>query len=114
MEAGLGIIRRAAASAAMSELGIWEAWPGPGTRDDDGVRAWARSGVGSYYHPAGTCRIGPATDPGAVVNPRLQVHGITGLRVADASVMPVIPNAPLHATVLAIAEKAADLIRLRT
>jgi len=114
LEAGLGIIRRVAASAAMSELGIWEAWPGPDTRDGDGVRTWARSGVGSYYHPAGTCRIGPATDHGAVVNPQLRVHGITGLRVADASVMPVIPNAPLHATVLAIAEKAADLIRLRT
>jgi choline dehydrogenase-like flavoprotein len=110
LEAGLGIIRRAAASAAMTELGSRETWPGPGGRDRDGLRAWARSAVGSYYHPAGTCRIGPGTDPDAVVDPRLRVHGITGLRVADASVMPVIPNAPLHATVLAVAEKAADLI----
>jgi len=110
MAAGLGIIRLAAASAAMTELGIWEAWPGPGAGDSDGVRTWARSAVGSYYYPAGTCRIGPPADPEAVVNHQLRIHGITGLRVADASVMPVIPNAPLHATVLAIAEKAADLI----
>ena len=66
--------------------------------------------VGSYYHPAGTCRMGPDTDAGAVVDLQLRVRGITGLRVADASVMPVIPNAPLNATVLAIAEKAAALI----
>ena len=94
----------------MSELGIREAWPGSDTGDSDGVRTWARSTVGSYYHPVGTCRIGSAADRGAVVNPQLRIHGITGLRVADASVMPVIPNAPLHATVRAIAEKAADLI----
>ena len=54
--------------------------------------------------------MGPDADAGAVVDPQLRVRGITGLRVADASVMPVIPNAPLNATVLAIAEKAAGLI----
>ena len=75
------------------------------------MRAWIRRSVGSYFHPAGTCRMG--TGPGAVTDPQLRVHGITGLRVADASVMPVIPNAPPHATVLAIAEKAADLIAPR-
>jgi len=60
--------------------------------------------VGSYYHPAGSCAIGAAVDA------QLRVHGIDRLRVADASVMPVIPNAHPNATVLAIAEKAADLI----
>jgi len=54
--------------------------------------------------------MGPEADAGAVVDLQLRVRGITGLRVADASVIPVIPNAPLHATVLAIAEKAASLI----
>jgi choline dehydrogenase len=49
-------------------------------------------------------------EDGAVTDTELRVHGIDGLRVADASVMPVIPNAPLHATVLAVAERAADLI----
>jgi choline dehydrogenase len=51
------------------------------------------------------------SDPGAVVDPDLRVYGITGLRIADASVLPIIPNAPLNATVLAVAEKAAELIR---
>jgi choline dehydrogenase len=92
----------------MARLGISETWPGPGARDSAGLRDWIRHTVGSYWHPAGTCRIG--TDDGAVTDPQLGVHGIAGLRVADASVMPAIPNAPLHATVLAIAEKAAALI----
>ena len=108
LEAGLGIIRRAAGGAAMARLGISETWPGPGVRDSVGLRDWIWRTVGSYWHPAGTCRIGTGED--AVTDPRLRVYGIAGLRVADASVMPAIPNAPLHATVLAIAEKAAALI----
>jgi choline dehydrogenase len=61
-----------------------------------------------YYHPAGTCRLG--SDPDSVVDLELRVRGVTGLRVADASVMPVITNAHPNATVLAIAERAAGLI----
>jgi len=64
--------------------------------------------VDSYYHPVGTCRMG--TDEGAVVDPDLRVRGVAGLRVADASVMPLIPNAHPHATVVAIAERASALI----
>jgi choline dehydrogenase len=108
LEAGLGIIRRAVADAAMAPLGISETWPGPGVCDSAGLRDWIRHSVCSYWHPAGTCRIG--ADEGAVTDPQLRVHGIAGLRVADASVMPTIPNAHPHATVLAIAEKAAALI----
>ena len=67
-----------------------------------------RRAVGSYYHPAGTCRMGP--DAAAVVDLELRVRGVTGLRVADASVPPVIPNAHPNATVLAVAERAAELI----
>jgi choline dehydrogenase len=77
-------------------------------RTDAGVRDYVRHAVGSYYHPVGTCRMGG--DGRAVVDLELRVQGIDGLRVADASVMPGIPNAHPHATVLAIAEKAADLI----
>jgi choline dehydrogenase len=110
LAAGLAMARNAAADAAFARLGITELAPGPGLRDPAGLRAWIRRTVGGYWHPAGTCRIGPGSDRGAVTDPQLQVHGITGLRVADASVIPVIPNAPLNATVLAIAEKAADLI----
>ena len=111
LEAGLGMIRQATACLAFfSQVRAAEAHPGPGITTSAGLRAWIRGTVGSYWHPAGTCRMGPDTDPDAVVDPQLRVRGITGLRVADASVMPVIPNAPLHATVLAIAEKAASLI----
>jgi choline dehydrogenase len=79
-------------------------YPGP----DTDVRDYVRHAVGSYYHPVGTCRLG--RDDHAVVDLELRVQGIDGLRVADASVMPAIPNAHPHATVLAIAERAADLI----
>jgi choline dehydrogenase len=113
LEAGLGLIRQAAGGAAFTRLGVTEAHPGLGIRGGE-LRAWVRRTVSSYWHPAGTCRIGPGTDPGAVVDPELRVHGITGLRVADASVMPLIPNAHPNATVLAIAERAASLIAGRT
>jgi choline dehydrogenase len=109
LEAGVALIRRAAAGTAFARLGVTEIHPGPGVGGGE-LRAWIRRTVSSYYHPAGTCRIGPGTDPGAVVDTELRVHGITGLRVADASVTPVIPNAHPHATVLAIAERAAGLI----
>jgi choline dehydrogenase len=107
LEAGLAMIRQATASTAFSHVHA-EVWPGADVRSRAALRAWIRCTVGSYYHTAGTCRMGP--DPGAVTDLELRVRGVAGLRVADASVMPVIPNAPLNATVLAIAEKAADLI----
>jgi choline dehydrogenase len=109
LEAALAMIRRAAAGSAFARLGVTEVHPGPEVLGGE-LRAWTRRTVSSYYHPAGTCRIGPGTDQGAVVDPELRVHGITGLRVADASVTPVIPNAHPNATVLAIAERAAGLI----
>jgi len=111
LEAGLLLVRQATASLPFfSQVRATEVHPGSDVTTSAGLRAWIRGTVGSYWHPAGTCRMGPDTDPGAVVDLELRVHGITGLRVADASVIPVIPNAPLHATVLAIAEKAASLI----
>ena len=100
------LIRQAAASAVFPPAA--EAWPGADVGTRAGIRSWIRRTVGSYYHPAGTCRMGP--DTGAVVDLQLRVRGIAGLRIADASVIPAIPNAPLNATVLAIAEKAAAVI----
>jgi choline dehydrogenase len=109
---GLALVRQAAAGAAFDGLRQAEVWPGPSVRAPGALRAYIRRTVASYYHPAGTCRMG--TGPGAVVDPQLRVHGIAGLRVADASVMPVLPNAHPHATVLAIAERAAELITGRS
>jgi choline dehydrogenase len=110
LAAGLAMIRQAAASSAFAPARAAEVWPGPDVCTGAALRDWIRGTVASYYHPAGTCRIGAGTDAGAVVDTELRVRGVTGLRVADASVMPVITNAPTNATVLAIAEKAADLI----
>jgi choline dehydrogenase len=107
LETGLRVIREAVAGAGFSPLQAAEVWPGPEVATPAALRGYIRRAVSSYYHPAGTCRIG--LDDEAVVDPRLRVHGVAGLRVADASVMPVIPNAPLNATVLAIAERAARL-----
>lgn len=106
---GLEIIRDVVAGPSFDGVRGTELWPGDAVTSRDGLRAHARRVVESYYHPAGTCRMG--IDPLAVTDPELRVHGVTGLRVADASVMPVIPNAHPHATVLAIAEKAAALAR---
>jgi choline dehydrogenase len=105
---GLSMARQAAASAAFAGLPQAEIWPGGKESTTAGLRAYIRRTVGSYYHPAGTCRMGTVTD--AVVDTHLRVHGVAGLRVADASVMPVLPNAHPNATVLAIAERAAELI----
>ena len=102
------MIREAAATAAFARAQTAEAWPGADVRTSAGLRDFIRRTVDSYHHPAGTCRMGPDAD--AVVDLELRVRGVTGLRVADASVMPAIPNAHPNATVLAIAERAADLI----
>lgn len=104
LAARLALIRSVAAFPDAAEV-----WPGAEVRTDAGLRDYIRHTVSSYYHPAGTCRMGSGLD--AVVDAELRVHGIGGLRIADASVLPVIPNAPLNTTVLAVAEKAADLIK---
>jgi choline dehydrogenase len=110
LEEGLQLVREAAASAAFPGGHPVEIYPGAQVQvqTSAGLRGYIRRTVGSYYHPAGTCRMG--TGAAAVTDPQLRVHGLTGLRVADASVMPAIPNAHPNATVLAIAEKAAELI----
>jgi choline dehydrogenase len=108
METATTLVRELAASPAMAEFRQTEVWPGLSVRTRAGLRTWIRHNVGTYYHPAGTCRMGDG--PEAVVDLQLRVRGVTGLRVVDASVMPVIPNAHPNATVLAIAERAAELI----
>jgi choline dehydrogenase len=108
MEAALRMVREVAASASFSAVRKREAWPGSRIQSSGELRDYIRGKVGSYYHPAGTCRMGP--DSGSVVDTELRLHAVSGLRVADASVMPVITNAHPNATVLAISERASDLI----
>ncbi len=77
--------------------------------DDDALAAYIRSTVAPWYHPSGTCPMGPSPGGGAVVDQYLRVHGIDGLRVVDASVFPMIPRAPINLTTIAVAERAAEL-----
>ena len=78
-------------------------------RDDR--RTWMRRTCWTYHHPVGTCSMGPASDPAAVVDDRGRVHRIDGLRVADASVMPDVPSANTHIPTLMVAERLAELLR---
>ncbi|MGW2330282.1 GMC family oxidoreductase [Streptomyces sp. NPDC001700] len=83
--------------------------PGPDVRDDQDLDRYLRETGYSANHACGTCAIGTSED--AVVNPALRVRGVEGLRVVDASVLPSVPGANINATVIAVAEKASDLIR---
>jgi choline dehydrogenase len=85
-----------------------ELTPGEIENDPEAIEADIRARAGTYFHPSGTCRMG--NDPRAVVDPRLRVNGIAGLRVADASVMPAALNACTHAPTIMIGEKAAAMI----
>jgi choline dehydrogenase-like flavoprotein len=80
-------------------------------RSDDEIRQMLRDRVDTVYHPAGSCRMGPAAARGDVVDAQLRVHGLQGLRVIDASIMPTLVSGNTNAPVMAIAEKAADLLR---
>lgn len=82
--------------------------PAPHQQDEAGLRNYIQKYAESLYHPVGTCKMG--VDPLAVVNPKLQVHGIEGLRVVDASIMPTVIGGNTNAPTVMIAEKAADYI----
>ena len=87
-----------------------EELPGADARTDDELMHWARQQGSTVFHLIGACRMGPASDPTAVVDDRLRVQGVEGLRVADSSIMPSMPSANTNASTLMIAEKAADMI----
>lgn len=81
---------------------------------DGALDDWLLRSVRTSHHASGTCMMGPASDPQAVVGPELQVHGVAGLRVADASVMPDCIRANTNVTTIAIGEKAADMARIES
>jgi choline dehydrogenase len=108
LEASLGQVREMGTAPALAEWGARELYPGPGVRDAAEVRDYVRRTTISYHHQVGTCRIG--VDDGAVVDPRLRVHGVDGLRVADASVMPAVISGNTNGPSLMIGERAADFI----
>lgn len=87
-----------------------ETFPGAAVNSDDEWLGFARQYGVSSYHLVGSCKMGPASDSLAVVDEQLRVHGVAGLRVADASIMPLMPSCNTYAPTMMIAEKAADLI----
>jgi len=107
--AGVKLARRIAEQSALGAIVTKELKPGPDIHDDADVEADIRRRLMLIYHPVGTCRMSD-TDEDAVLDSHLRVHGIDGLRVVDASIMPLIPGGNTHAPTVMIAERAADLI----
>jgi choline dehydrogenase len=109
LAASLRLVREvAAASALASDWGARELYPGPEVRTPSELRDYIRQTAITYHHQAGTCKMG--IDAGAVVDPRLRVYGIDGLRVADASVMPSITSGNTNAPSMLVGERAAEFI----
>jgi choline dehydrogenase-like flavoprotein len=112
MVAGMALAREIAGQAALSEIVIRELKPGSGCSDPEQLEADLRRRLMLIYHPVGTARMSD-THEQAVVDSRLRVHGLEGLRVIDASIMPTITGGNTNAPTIMIAERAADLIRGR-
>ncbi|ELZ46014.1 glucose-methanol-choline oxidoreductase [Halorubrum coriense DSM 10284] len=108
---GVKRAREIARQDALSEYVGREVWPGEDARTDEEIARHVRETCHTVYHPVGTCRMGD--DEAAVVDEELRVHGVEGLRVVDASVMPTLVGGNTNAPTIAVAERAADLIRDR-
>jgi choline dehydrogenase len=106
---GIKVLRQIFTANAFDEFRREELAPGIDVTSDKALAAYVREACDSMYHPVGTCKMG--TDPMAVVDPELRVHGIEGLRVIDASIMPTLTTGNTNAPTIMIGEKAADLIK---
>ncbi|HET6338409.1 MAG TPA: GMC family oxidoreductase N-terminal domain-containing protein [Polyangiales bacterium] len=105
---GIEVARSLAATRPFAPWRAREVLPGDEIRDDAGLRRYVARGTSTYFHPVGTCRMGSGRE--SVVAPDLRVHGLRGLRVVDASIMPTVVCVNTNAATLMIAEKAADMI----
>jgi choline dehydrogenase len=106
--AGVRLCRQIAAQPPIAQWGAREIFPGPDVATDEDLRRYIRQSVITYHHPVGTCKMG--IDDLAVVDPELRVYGTSGLRVADASIMPAVTTGNTMAPTNMIGERAADLI----
>jgi choline dehydrogenase len=111
MRAGVRLLREILAQKALDPYRGVEIYPGPEARSDEAIDAFVRQALETCYHPVGTCKMGHASDPMAVVDGELRVHGLEQLRVVDASIMPSIISGNTNAPTIAIAERASDMIR---
>jgi choline dehydrogenase len=112
---GVRIVREYASAAPLSGITAGEIAPGDSARTDQEMRDYIRANVSTLCHPTGTCAMGGdsalhAARQSSVIDPMLRVRGVTGLRVVDASVFPTLPRGDTNAPVIAVAERAADLI----
>jgi choline dehydrogenase len=110
LRAGVQIVREVAGQKALNAVRGAEFEPGAAISSDDDIDAWMRRAAETIYHPVGTCRMGHPNDAMAVVGASLQVRGLSGVRVVDASVMPTLVGGNTNAPTIMIAEKAADMI----
>lgn len=108
--AAMKLARRLMNTQAMAPYHDGEVYPGADVQSDDELLEAARHWGNTTYHVAGTCRMGPASDPTAVVDDQLRVRGVGSLRVIDASIMPTMISANLNAAAMMIGEKGADLV----
>ena len=113
LRSGLRIAREVCRQAAMRPFMARESAPGERAVADADLDAHIRANSITVHHPIGTCKMGPAADRMAVVDPQLRVLGTESLRVVDGSVMPTLVGGNINAPIIMIAEKAADLIRGR-
>ncbi len=107
---GIRLGRRLLRTQPLAPYFVREEFPGEDMESDSELLDFARQRGTTTFHLMGTCRMAPATDPSGVVDDQLRVHGLEGLRVIDASIMPTMPSANLNASTMMIAEKAADLL----
>jgi choline dehydrogenase len=106
---GVELARSIFATKPMSDFVKQEIVPGPDVSGPDALRGFVTAAADSYHHQAGSCRMG--SDDFAVVDPQLKVRGVEGLRIADASVMPVVPSGNCHAAIVMIAERLSDMLK---
>lgn len=106
---GIKVLRQIFETIPFDQFRLKELAPGLDVQSDEAIAAYIREACDTLSHPVGTCKMG--TDPMAVVDPELRVHGIDGLRVVDASIMPTLTTGNTNAPTIMIGEKAADLIK---
>jgi choline dehydrogenase len=104
------ITRKIMTAPPLEDIATDEIAPGASMDDDSELLDWVRNNAETTYHPVGTCKMGPETDPMAVVDDQLRVHGIEGLRVADASIMPTLTSGNTNAPSIMIGEKASRMV----
>ena len=114
LRAGVELVRNIGRQSPLMPFVKEETGPGAGVNDVASIDEHIKKFAITVHHPLGTCKMGLPTDPGAVVDDQLRVLGVERLRVVDASVMPDLVGGNINASVVMIAERAADLIRGRT